>query len=450
MEKATSLLVLMAVLGAVQCDYLSLTNYIDLGWTSAAKTASRVWTGDVAALGIESYSGYFTVNKTYNSNLFFWYFPALKNRADAPVVLWLQGGPGASSLYGCFMENGPVFVNENNKLQKRPQSWHVDHHVLYIDNPVGAGFSYTDNAAGYATNQNDVAANLFSAVRQFFQVFSELRNNRFYVAGESYAGKYVPAVSYAIYQKRLSADPWDRINLKGIAIGNGVTDPINQIDFGQYFYELGFIDEANLAIFNLYQGYSRSAYAQNNFTGSMLYTFALINSQNCLFNQLTGFTSPYNYLEPNGYNEFIERTGNYLANSTIRNHLHVGSKPFVAFTDTNLVLANLVGDIMQTVAPWVATLANNYKVIIYNGQLDLLAGATNTAKYLAKLPYDSLSAFNSAKRSIWRVNNEIAGYSKVAGNLTHVIVRDAGHMVPVDQPVRAYDLIKRLTFGTGF
>lgn len=190
MEALKCLLLLSAVFGAVQCtgsDPLYLTKYIESGQANLGKKLSCVSYPDLLLKGIESYSGYLTVNKTYNSNLFFWYFPARNNAANAPVVLWMQGGPGASSLYGLFMENGPVFVNAQNRLEKRQYSWHLDHHVVYIDNPVGAGFSFTNEAAGYATNQVDVGTNLFSAVRQFFQLFPEIRNNRFYITGESYA-----------------------------------------------------------------------------------------------------------------------------------------------------------------------------------------------------------------------------------------------------------------------
>lgn len=191
MEKLKCLLLLSAVLGAVQCqgnNPLILTQYIESQQILKGRELAYVNYGDLLSKGIDSYSGYFTVNKTYNSNLFFWYFPARNNAANAPVVVWLQGGPGASSLYGLFMESGPVSINAQKKLDKRQYSWHLDHHVVYIDNPVGAGFSFTDNPAGYATNQVDVGTNLFSAVRQFFQIFPEIRNNRFYVTGESYGG----------------------------------------------------------------------------------------------------------------------------------------------------------------------------------------------------------------------------------------------------------------------
>ncbi|KAJ6640942.1 Vitellogenic carboxypeptidase [Pseudolycoriella hygida] len=452
MQKLKLFLLLSAVFGAVQSTVgpLYLTPYINSGQAALGKSLSTVISADLLLLGVKSYSGYFTVNSTYNSNLFFWYFPAKNNAANAPVVLWLQGGPGGSSLYGLFMENGPVFVNQYGRLEKRKVSWHEDHHMVYIDNPVGAGFSFTENANGYAKNQNDIATNLFSAVRQFFQVFPEIKNNRFYITGESYAGKYLPTLGYAIYEKRTSADPWDRINLQGIAIGNGVTDPVHQILFGDYFYQLGYIDKNDLATFNLYQNAALAHIAQKNFTGAMLYTFALVNSKNCLFNQITGFTSPYNSLKPDGYNDLVDRVSSFLVNSSISSVLHVGSRKFVHFIDTNLVLQYLTGDILDSVAYKLEVLADYYKIFIYNGILDLLVSTTLSANYLSYLQYSGAAELEAAKQNIWRFNNEIAGYWKKGGNLYHITVRNAGHMVPVDQPEWAYNLLKRLTYRTYF
>lgn len=139
----------------------------------------------------ESYAGYLTVNETYDSNLFFWYFKAKVNPESAPLVLWLQGGPGASSLFGLFTENGPFSVSKKLKLVKRQYSWHLNHHLIYIDNPVGrfwtplivlnsfvmiyfctgTGFSFTKNDAGYSTDEVEVGANLYEALVQFLELF---------------------------------------------------------------------------------------------------------------------------------------------------------------------------------------------------------------------------------------------------------------------------------------
>lgn len=451
MEKLILGILLLVFVGAVISteQTLYLTQYIESGRTAEGKLLSRVYDPYLLVKGIKSYSGYLTVNKAYNSNLFFWFYEAKNNPSTAPVILWLQGGPGASSLYGMLMENGPFGVNSKNKAEPRQFTWQNNYNILYIDSPVGAGYSFTDNAAGYATNQVDVGNNLFSAVKQFFQLFSEYKTNRFYITGESYAGKYIPALGWAIYSKRQSTDPADRINLQGLAIGNGVTDPVHQILFGQYFYDLGFIDSNALATFNQYQNIALSLIAAKNYTGALLYTFSLINTPNCLFNNLTGFTSPYNYLRLDGYNPAIDQATDFMLNSGIKDYLHVGSKTWTPFSDQNIVLAYLQGDILDSVAPWVQELINNYRVFIYNGQLDLLVSPTLTHNYLSYLTFNGYTDYRVAKRYFWKVNNQIAGYYKKAGFLTEITVRLAGHMVPYDQPEWALDLINKLT-GPGF
>ena len=107
----------------------------------------------------------------------------------APLILWLQGGPGGSSLFGFFIEHGPFYVTDQLELKKRSTAWSLPYNVLYIDQPVGTGFSYTKNDLGYATNQEMVANDLYEAMKQFYTMFPDLLSEDFYVTGESYAGK---------------------------------------------------------------------------------------------------------------------------------------------------------------------------------------------------------------------------------------------------------------------
>ncbi|XP_037049964.1 vitellogenic carboxypeptidase-like [Bradysia coprophila] len=427
---------------------LFLSRYIQRGKIAEGRFLAEVRQPELLKKKIKSYSGYFTVDERFDSNMFFWFFPAKNNQKNAPLILWLQGGPGASSLYGLFMENGPIYVNKDNTLSEREYPWNENLNLLYIDNPVGAGFSFTNSSDGYLTNQVDVGKNLFSTVSQFLQLFPELRKNEFYISGESYAGKYVPSLAYTIYLNRNSQNPNDRINLKGFAIGNGVTDPINQIAFGELFHNLGFIDANALQIFNQYESNAFALIEQEQYAAALYYTFSLINTRTCLFNNLTGFTSPYNFLIPDGYDETIHIVSNYLVNSSISKYLNVGDRTFVAFDENNPVLGNLANDILASVAPWLEVLIDNYKVHIYSGMLDLLCGPKGIESYLLKLLFNGSDEFRTVPTTQWLVDGEIAGYRREVGNFTYSVVRLAGHMVPHDQPKWAFDLISKLT-GTG-
>ena len=89
------------------------------------------------------HSGFITIDKATDSNTYFVFAPALSGRPDAPVLLWLQGGPGASSLFGMFTEIGPFDIDEAMQVAPRAHSWNQDYSLLFLDNPLGTGFSFT-------------------------------------------------------------------------------------------------------------------------------------------------------------------------------------------------------------------------------------------------------------------------------------------------------------------
>ena len=117
----------------------------------------------------ELYSGFFTIDESTNSNTYFLFSTAQSKRKDAPVILWLNGGPGASSLLGFFDELGPFGIDENMKMVPREVSWNRDAHLLALDNPLGVGYSFTDSRSRMATNQTTVGADLYGALDQFFR-----------------------------------------------------------------------------------------------------------------------------------------------------------------------------------------------------------------------------------------------------------------------------------------
>lgn len=426
---------------------LFLTPLIEQGKIEEARNKAAVQHKEMNDIG--SYSGYLTVNKQYNSNMFFWFFPALHDPKTAPVVLWLQGGPGASSLFGLFMENGPFSVTQNLTLKMRQYSWSHTHNLLYIDNPVGTGYSFTDDDKGYATNETEVGRDLYNALVQFFKMFPDLWTNDFYVTGESYAGKYVPAISHAIKDYNFKAK--QKINLKGLAIGNGLTDPEHQLNYADYLYQNGLIDFNGRDQFRLYQNKGINLIKQQKFLDAFEIFNELIDgdldSAHSLFQNLTGFNFYFNYLHTKDTNA-SNWMGEWLQRADIRRAIHVGNCTFHG--DGSKVEEHLKEDVMQSLAVLIADLVKHYKVLLYNGQLDIIVAYPLTENYLMNLNWTGAKEYKSAKRKIWRVDGEIAGFSKTVGNLTEVMVRNAGHMVPTDQPKWAYDLISRFTRNKPF
>lgn len=117
--------------------------------------------------------------------------------------------------------------------------------MLYIDNPVGTGFSYT-NGDGYATNTQQTSSQLHIALVQFLKLFPEYQLSPFFVSGESYAGKYIPAIGFEIYKNNKMLAEFGAndlpINLKGLFMGNALTDPRNMLDYSKFAYENGLVD----------------------------------------------------------------------------------------------------------------------------------------------------------------------------------------------------------------
>lgn len=92
------------------------------------------------------YSGYITVNETHGRALFYWFFEATKDSDKKPLLLWLNGGPGCSSIgYGEAEELGPFFTQKGKpELKFNKNSWNKVANLLFLESPVGVGFSYTN------------------------------------------------------------------------------------------------------------------------------------------------------------------------------------------------------------------------------------------------------------------------------------------------------------------
>jgi vitellogenic carboxypeptidase-like protein len=231
---------------------LYLTPYIQSGRITEGRAAAAVKGLPGAGAAHGGFSGFLTVNATTDSNTFFWYFPPLNGNASAPTLLWLQGGPGSSSLFGLFYEIGPYFVTSDLNLVSNPNSWNIEHGLLFFDNPINTGFSFSSSDDGYARSSNDYSETLYEAIRQFYVLFPELQSNAFIITGESYAGKYVPAMALRIAQKN-SAGSLPRVPLVGIAVGDGLVDPLNMVTgYPELVYQFGLADSSQKLVLESY------------------------------------------------------------------------------------------------------------------------------------------------------------------------------------------------------
>ncbi|XP_030636847.1 putative serine carboxypeptidase CPVL [Chanos chanos] len=429
---------------------LFLTPYLEVGRIEEAKKLSLV--GPLPGANVKSYSGYLTVNKTYNSNLFFWFFPAQVRPETAPVLLWLQGGPGGTSMFGLFVEHGPYLVHKNLTLGYRDFPWTSRYSVLYIDNPVGTGFSFTEDDRGFAQNQDDVGRDLYSALTQFLQIFTEFQSNEFYATGESYAGKYVPAIGYYIHKNNPTAKV--KINFRGVAIGDGLCDPEKMLGgYADFLYQTGLVDELQRQYVEQQTDAGVKLIQEERWLEAFELFDSLLNGDilpyPSFYQNATGCTNYFNYLqcqEPPDQEYFSQ----FVTLPAVRHSIHVGN---LTFHDGVEVEKHLLQDVMKSIKPWLGILMDNYRVLIYSGQLDVIVAATLTERFLPTVNWSRADEYKSAPRFPWRIqpsDTEVAGYVRQVGEFFQVIVRGGGHILPYDQPERSFDMIDRFLSTRGW
>jgi len=315
---------------------------------------------------------------------------------------------------------------------------------LYIDQPVGTGFSYTKNDLGFATNQEMVADDLYEALKQFYTMFPHLLKQDFYVTGESYAGKYVPAISYKIHQMNSQPDNVMSMPLKGLAIGDGLCDPLHQMDYGDFLYQVGLLDNADKSEVDKLADLAKISMELEQWHQATTEFDDILD----IVENRTGLTFYYNYLlsqQPADFSNYPK----FLEKPEVRRSIHVGN---LTYDDISLVVhEHLFDDMSKTIRPWLeALLESNYKVMIYNGQLDVIIPFAQTENFLNALEWSGKYIYAMAPRTIWKVQGDVAGYARKAKNLTQVMVRNAGHILPYDQPKWAFDMIQRFVQDKDF
>ncbi|KAK4957518.1 hypothetical protein LTR10_005483 [Elasticomyces elasticus] len=191
----------------------------------------------------EMYSGLIPIDENDPSRaLFFVFQPRIGDPVDE-ITIWLNGGPGCSSLEGFFQENG--YINwgwGQHTPEINPYGWPTLSNILWVEQPVGTGFSIgTPNA----TNEEDIAADFVKFFKNFETLFG-IENYQIYVTGESYAGRYVPYISNAMLEEQDEC----YFNLSGALM----YDPcIGKFDYQNEVYTLPFIEHNNNIL-----GYNKS------------------------------------------------------------------------------------------------------------------------------------------------------------------------------------------------
>jgi carboxypeptidase C (cathepsin A) len=176
-------------------------------------------------INFNQFSGYVKVSET--KNLHYWFVESQNDPVNDPIAFWTNGGPGCSGLYGFLTENGPFSsVNSDLTLSLNPYSWNRIANMVFIEQPCGVGFSYSDqespydsDGGDYVTNDEQAAKDNYQIIQQFFNRYPQYRTNNLYIASESYGGHYMPQLSQEIVNRNTAGnDPL--LNFKGMMVGN--------------------------------------------------------------------------------------------------------------------------------------------------------------------------------------------------------------------------------------
>ncbi|CAG2170691.1 unnamed protein product [Oppiella nova] len=428
----------------------------------------------------KQYSGHLNASK--GRHHFYWLFESQTNPETAPVVLWLNGGPGCSSLIGLFTENGPFKADSEGKnLTLNKNTWNSVANVIYMESPAGVGFSYVDSGVNPNNTDESTARDNYIALQSFFQKYPKLKANPFYITGESYAGVYIPMLAKLIF------DDKSDINLKGVAIGNGLLDSQYLMDSQNDFaFAHGLMSTENYKnlIANcctLKAGQPlKCDYRQNS---TYMSSFTIPLTSKCLEYQReymfpTNLYNIYDDCPPlNAYYQTITETNrklfgerfantldkqltnndksdsqavnciaenytSYLNRAEVRKALHIPDQlKGVKWTDCGD--AHYEGEGLSQ-KDNILQLIEKYKLqktVVYNGDFDAQCDFIADHRFV-----DDLGLKVSEQLRQWKVNGGAIGgtVKRYAGGVSAVVVRGAGHMVPTDKPEAALAIIKDL------
>ncbi|XP_065000585.1 serine carboxypeptidase II-3-like isoform X2 [Musa acuminata AAA Group] len=220
--------------------------------------------GQPAGVDFDQYGGYVTVDDRSGRALFYYFAVSAGNQSSSkPLLLWLNGGPGCSSFgIGAMQELGPFRVmSDGSTLYRNPYAWNSVANVLFLESPAGVGFSYSNTTSDYSNSgDKKTAEDAFVFLVNWMERFPEYKGRDFYIAGESYAGHYVPQLAYTILQQKNQSAAGAAINLKGIAIGNAViNDETDSRGIYDFFWTHALISDATVEAIQKYCNFSPNA-----------------------------------------------------------------------------------------------------------------------------------------------------------------------------------------------
>lgn len=408
---------------------------------------------------VKQYTGYFDVNKEGEDgkHLFYWFFESRNDPKNDPIVVWLNGGPGCSSLMGLFYELGPSSILTPTETPIfNPYAWNNNASVIFLDQPAGVGFSYTDSGKVEVSDTRTAATDVYAFLSLFFQQFPEYKDLGLHISGESYAGHYIPAIATEIL-----SHPERDFLFSSILIGNGWTDTYHQVAgygpmaCGEGGYK-AVLSEEQCAKVNRTstrcQWLDGLCYKHQDRFRCIPATYSC---DSVLDPYIDTGLNPYDIRKPCVGNQDmcyddIDYYSNYLNREDIQAIIGAEVSVYEGCSDPVFNAFTYTGDGGKPFQFDVAkALEKGLPVLIYAGDKDYICNWVGQVLWLNSLEWSGSEVWSSGKFETWETveDQEAAGQYKVAGNLTFVRVFDAGHMVPYDQPKHALDMVTRWLHG---
>ncbi len=430
------------------------------------------------------FSGYLNTSED-NRQLHYVFVPSL-NQTNK-LVLWLNGGPGCSSMIGFLQEHGPAVVPDyTTKFELNPYSWTNLAHMIYIESPAGVGFSYSDKSReDIRSNDTKSGVDNLNAILSFFQKYPHLKELDFYISGESYAGIYVPTLAQLVLKHNLNRE--DKINLKGILIGNGVADWEVEIenslidyayDHGLYSFETrtklnqfcgngsNWINEEkcigarkeiqdSLQGMNIYDIYGICPPVTNRTKG------ARHSVETKFYKRIVNYQRKYGAIKhetfkPDSFGGIDdddvqpiwpdgcapdEYASKWLNREDVKKALHVRQN--ITFTECNdEVGANYTIDAKGSLYLYPQLIEQGLKIWFFSGDTDAAVSFNGSERWIQKLNLVVVDPWKN-----WSVNGQTAGYYQIYNGLTFLTIKGAGHMAPQWKRKESYALFKAFLEG---
>ncbi|KAJ4978010.1 hypothetical protein NE237_008790 [Protea cynaroides] len=415
-------------------------------------------------VSFQQFSGYITVDEKQERALFYYFVEAETDPASKPLVVWLNGGPGCSSVgVGAFSENGP-FRPSGDILIRNDYSWNREANMLYIESPAGVGFSYSTNASYYTMVDDDMTAKDNLAFLQgWFLKFPEYKKRDFFVTGESYAGHYVPQLALLIVQFNKKEKLF---NLKGISLGNPLLDYTTDFNsVAMFFWSHGLISDSTYTAFTSICNNTR--YQSESFRGSVSPVCVEVGNQVkreitsryidlydvTLDICLSSIQSQAKALTVMQYDDKIDvcvkdEIDNYLNRSDVQKALHaqlVGVTSWDSCSD--VVHYQMLNLEIPTIHILGSLVRSGIRVMVYSGDQDSVIPFTGTRTLVHRLASE-LGLNTTVIYKAWFSQKQVGGWTQVYGDiLSFATIRGASHKAPFSQPERSLVLFNAFLEG---